>query len=300
MSSETHQEYELFRRDDCWISVFTAMASPCEIHLVCLKKSEAESLASLALAETRRIEHKYSRYREDNVVHTINHAHGQAVSVDEETAGLLQYADQCYRLSDGLFDITSGVLRKAWTFDGREAVVDHALIESLQNIMGWSKVTWTGDTLTLQPGMEIDFGGIGKEYAVDRVAQLLLSESGHSLMVNFGGDVRVTSPDSKPRTWTIGIENPQQENAPVGQIELGSGALATSGDSRRFCWYQGKRLGHILNPLTGWPAADAPRSVTVIADQCLEAGFLSTLAMLHGSDAENFLEAQEVTFHCIR
>jgi len=276
------------------------MAGNCEVHLVCSEKSEAESLASLALVETRRIERKYSRYRDDNIVHTINNAVGKPVGVDPETAGLLRFADQCYELSEGLFDITSGVLRRAWTFDGREADVNHTLIEELRDIVGWDKVSWAGESLTLLPGMEIDFGGIGKEYAVDRVAQLLCAESSRSIMVNFGGDIRVTNPHTETRVWTIGIEDPLMENAPIGQIELRHGSVATSGDARRYCWHEGKRLGHILNPLTGWPVAEAPRSVTVVADQCLEAGFLSTLAMLHGAEAESFLKAQDVTYHCIR
>jgi thiamine biosynthesis lipoprotein len=290
----------LIEQDGCWIAVFAAMASNCEVHLVCPARSEAESLASLALAETRRIEQKYSRYRDDNIVHTLNHATGQTVSVDEETAGLLRFADQCFDLSDGRFDITSGVLRRAWTFDGREAVVDENQIRSLLEVVGWRKVEWTGQTLTLLPGMEIDFGGIGKEYAVDRVAQLLRARSGRSIMVNFGGDIRVTDGDPEARVWTIGIENPQDETLPVGQIELRHGSVATSGDARRYCWHEGKRLGHILNPLTGWPVTEAPRSVTVVADQCLEAGFLSTLAMLHGAEAESFLKAQGVVYHCVR
>ena len=276
------------------------MAGPCEIHLHGISKSEAEELASLSVFETRRIEQKFSRYRDDNIIHAINGSDGTPVEVDEETARLLTYSDQCYNVSARLFDITSGVLRKTWTFDGREIEVVEAGIASLLKLVGWEKVIWNGTTITLHPGMELDLGGVGKEYAVDRVAQMLFDACSAPLMVNFGGDIRTICPADQPRIWTIGIERPDSENSAVGQIALTSGAVATSGDARRFCIHQGRRLGHILNPLTGWPVSGAPRSVTVIAELCVEAGFLSTLAMLQGESAEEFLGAQQVEFHCIR
>ena len=148
--------------------------------------------------------------------------------------------------------------------------------------------------------MEIDLGGIGKEYAADRVADLVAPVGRDAVLVNFGGDIRAIARADDRRPWTIGIEEPDRERSAVGQIELAEGGVATSGDSRRFCVVDGVRLGHILDPRTGWPVADAPRSVTVVADTCTAAGFLATMAMLHGPDAEAFLEAQHVTYHCIR
>ena len=295
MASET---YELDLREDCRVAVYSAMAGPCEIHMAGVDKSEADKLASLALAETRRIEQKYSRYRDDNIVSAINNAHGQPVEVDAETAGLLQFADQCFQISDGKFDITSGVLRRAWKFDGREARPDRNFIDSLLATVGWDRVKWTGESLALQPGMEIDLGGLGKEYAVDRVAQMLTGASSASIMVNFGGDIRVLSSTRESRLWTIGIESPDRENEALGHIELRDGGVATSGDSQRYCLYRNRRLGHILNPLTGWPVAGAPRSITVIGRNCLEAGFLATLAMLQGKEARQFLDLQGVEYHC--
>lgn len=293
-------ELTLRRSDNCWKAEFTAMASPCEVLIDIATESEARFLASLALAETRRVEQKFSRYRDDNIIHAINNSNGQPVQLDEETARMLAYADSCFNLSAGMFDITSGVLRKAWRFDGQPANPDKELIKKLMTAVGWSKVTLTDTSITLQPGMQIDLGGIGKEYAVDRVAQLVSDKAGCSMMVNFGGDIRAITRDSKPDAWTIGIEKPENEAKVAGVIELRNGAIATSGDSRRFCLYKGKRLGHILDPRTGWPVKNGPRSVTVIAGQCTEAGLLATLAMLHGAKAEEFLQAQDVTFHCIR
>jgi len=276
------------------------MASPCDILVRCENESDAGHLASLAFTETRRIERKFSRYRDDNIVYAINNSKGTPIEADRELARLLDYADQCYRLSDGLFDITSGVLRKAWKFDGSEFKPDEDLIESLLEIVGWNKVDWDGTYLRLMPGMEIDFGGIGKEYAVDIVADILFRDSGFPLMVNFGGDIRGVTSAEQPIPWIVGIEDPKQEKSAIGQIDLTYGGIATSGDLRRFCLVDGNRMGHILNPLTGWPVAGAPRSITVVGNFCVEAGFLATLAMLQGPRAEEFLKEQDASAHCIR
>jgi thiamine biosynthesis lipoprotein len=300
MTSKSRFEHRLTRDKTHWTIGFDAMASPCEILVRCKTRSEAEQLASLALSETRRIEQTFSRYRDDNIVYKINHSDGAAIAADDELARLLNYAEQCYRLSDGLFDITSGVLRRAWRFDGSEYAPDEKLIASIQELVGWDKVAWDGESLRLRPGMEIDFGGIGKEYAVDIVAELLFRTIEVPVMVNFGGDIRAITSDPNPIPWVVGIESPDRENSAVGEIKLTNGGVATSGDLRRFCLVNGQRLGHILNPRTGWPVAGAPRSVTVLGNYCVEAGFLATLSILHGSDAESFLESQDAQAHCVR
>jgi len=283
-----------------WAITYAAMAGPCEILVRNGGAGGVEELASLAYAETIRIEHKFSRYRDDNVVHAINHSDGARVPVDEETSRLLHYAGQCHELSDGRFDITSGVLRRAWVFDGRVAAPDRALIQSLRGRVGWSRVQFDGTAISIQRGMEIDLGGIGKEYAADRVAELVAAAAGTSVLVNFGGDIRAIARGEDRRRWTIGIEEPGRENTAVGQIEISEGGVATSGDSHRYCIVDGVRLGHTLDPRSGWPVAGAPHSVTVIADTCTVAGFLATMAILHGPGAETFLEAQSVKYHCIR
>ena len=151
------------------------------------------------------------------------------------------------------------------------------------------------------PGMEIDFGGIGKEFAVDRAAALLRQETSVSCLVNLGGDLAVTSRPKQRDTWKVGIEAVNQRtHMPASLLNLQIGALATSGDQRRFLLEAGIRYGHILDPLTGWPIKDAPRSITVAADTCIQAGMLSTLAMLQGKGAETFLSAQDVSYWCDR
>jgi thiamine biosynthesis lipoprotein len=287
----------LERRDDHWVGHFMAMGSPCELLVDGDDRALALDLTTIAHAEAKRIEHKFSRYRDDNVVHRIHAAAGRAVEVDDETAKLLDYADQCYRLSDGKFDVTSGVLRAAWKFDGSDRVPAQAQIDALLPRVGWDKVSWKPPLLILPAGMEIDLGGIGKEYAVDKTAQLIRARSDVSVVINFGGDLYITGVRANGECWRIGVDDPQASGRhALGQIKLVRGGICTSGDARRFLLRNGVRYGHILNPKTGWPVRNAPRSVTVVANTCIEAGMLATFAMLESDNAENFLREQNVKF----
>lgn len=299
--SNTKSIQNLERHSGYWRGRFHAMASPCELLIEVNNKYDAEELLNIAQTETLRIEKKFSRYSDNNIIFQINHAKGKKIEVDEETAGLLDYAHQCFELSDGLFDITSGVLRAAWHFDGSDNVPANSVIKKLVENIGWNKVLWESPYLTLPEGMEIDLGGVGKEYAVDRTALLLQQGSAASVLINYGGDLYANKARKNGEGWIIGIENPN-ENAKkqIKEYELKSGGVATSGDVHRYLLKDNIRYSHILNPKTGWPVSDAPRTITVIAGTCTEAGILSTFAMLQGKDAETFLQEQGVIYWCIR
>jgi len=273
------------------------MASPCSVLVDTDERDEAEALLAIAEMEVRRIEEKFSRYRRGNVVDGINRSDGVPVEVDPETALLIEYAAACYRMSGGMFDITSGALRRVWKFDGSSRVPGPTAVRECLRHVGWQRVEWTNPVLTLPRGMEIDLGGIGKEYAVDRAAARISERTRSSFVVNFGGDLYVSGTRRGGRTWGVGIDDPDRagESALI-RLDVTSGGIATSGDARRFVTWRGKRLGHILNPRTGWPIEGAPRSVTVAGPTCIEAGTLSTLAYLQGSGARSYLEQQAVQF----
>ena len=274
---------------------FTAMGTPCEVQVETRDSRLAGQLARIGEAEARRIEEKYTRYKPTGVVWAINNAGGQPVEVDEETAGLIDYAAQVHALSEGRFDVTSGVLRRAWKFDGSDRVPEPEQVAALMPLIGWNKVNWERPRLTLPPGMEIDLGGICKEYAVDRAAMAIMAASAEAgacpALVNFGGDLRTTRAKAGGR-WAVAIETLDPAKVSGGLLHIGEGAIATSGDAKRFLLKDGKRYSHILDPRTGWPVEGPPRSVTVAAKTCVQAGTLSTLAMLLGPEAERFLKAE--------
>lgn len=280
---------------------FSAMNGPCELLFNTLDADLAKKLTQAAAGEVWRIQNKYSRYDRRSLCTQINQSQGHPVAIDAETYQLLNFAQQCYQISNGLFDITSGVLGKAWHFDGSDKLPCPEFIASLLTQMGWHKVRFNRHQIILPEDMALDFGGIGKEYAVDKVVQQLNKLApGMSILVNFGGDLAITCAKPHHQSWRIGIENPNRQNQAKAAITIKQGALATSGDANRYLVKDGIRYSHILNPKTGWPIADAPRSVTVAAPQCVSAGMLSTIAILQGKDAEAFLEAQEVEYWCFR
>lgn len=271
---------------------FKAMGTPCDIQLFAKTGARAKKVAELAIADVRRLEMRYSRYRNDSFLAKINRvaAVGGRITVDVETAGLLNYAAACHQQSDGLFDITSGILRRAWRFD-LGCLPDEELIQALLDKIGWHKLRWQAPVLEfLIPGMEIDFGGIVKEYAVDRAAALCWSAGIRHGVVNLGGDIKIIGPRADGEPWRIGIRHPRQREAVVETLLLHQGALASSGDYERCVIVDGIRYGHILNPETGWPVKHLA-SASVVGDFCVVAGSASTIAMLKEDQGPGWLES---------
>jgi thiamine biosynthesis lipoprotein len=279
---------------------FVAMASGCEVRVAGIGAKRARILARQAIDEVRRIEVKYSRYLHGSVVSRINTAAGSGewVEVDTETTDLLDFAGRMHALSGGLFDATSGILRQAWDFKlGR--LPEPGQIEALLPRIGWQHVAREGRRIRLtQPGMELDFGGFGKEYAADRAATLLQAHGVRYGMVNLGGDIRVVGgpPDGSP--WRLGIQHPREADRLIAEIAVARGALATSGDYERHFIHEGVRYCHVLDPRTGWPVSHW-QSVSVTAPACLAAGALTTIAMLKAEQALEFLDAQGVGYLAI-
>ena len=280
---------------------FQAMASRCEVRLYAPDASTARAWADAAIAEVRRIEAKYSRYRDDSVTTAINRsAGGKAVDVDAETAGLIHFGAALHAQSGGRFDLTSGVLRRAWDFKAQRVPSQQQVAELLP-LIGWTQVEWRDGRVRLpQPGMEIDFGGIGKEYAADRAGTTLIENGAVHGLVNLGGDVRVigAAPDGTP--WRVAVQDPRgRPGETLARLDVSSGAMATSGDYERFIIVNGRRYCHLMDPRTGWPVG-AWQSVSVVAPLAVAAGACATLAMLHPVDEGlEFLSAQGVRYLAI-
>ena len=280
---------------------FSAMASRCEALVHASDEATARAWSDAAIAEVRRIETKYSRYRDDSVTTAINRAAGgAAIAVDEETAALLDFGAELHAQSDGLFDLSSGVLRRAWDFK-LARLPDPTELGRLLELVGWAQVEWTAPSLRLpRAGMEIDFGGIGKEYAADRAATAMAERGAVHGLVNLGGDVRVLGPRPDGSPWRISIQDPRgPPGATVAHLEVPQGALATSGDYERYFELDGRRYCHLLDPRSGWPVAFW-RSVSVVAPVCVAAGACATIAMLKPIDeALAFLEQQGLRYLAI-
>lgn len=278
---------------------FAAMGSRCEIRIAAADAATADLIARQAIAEVRRIEGKYSRYRSDSVVGRINAAAGlHGVACDDETSALLDYAGTLHAASEGRFDITSGVLRKAWDFRSN-VLPQRAALDALLPLVGWHGVVrGKGSVFLPRRGMELDFGGFGKEYAVDRAAEVLASLGVEHGYVNLGGDMRFLGPRPNGAPWSIGIQDPRDMAATVASIPVSRGALATSGDYERFIDVDGRRYCHVLDPRSGMPVSYW-RSVSVLAPLAIAAGSCTTTTMLLEKDGLDFIDRSGLPYLAI-
>ena len=237
------------------------------------------------------LETRYSRYRPESIVSVINQRAGSGVftEVDPETQALLDLAGRLWDASGGLFDITSGPLRQAWDFRA-DGGADPAQIESALALVGWQQIEWRGPSLHLPaPGMEIDLGGLAKEYAADSVISFMRSLSIASALIELAGDVATIGDSEDGSPWRVGIQDPDGAGS-LCAVQLSNAAIATSGNYARRLDHEGKQYGHLLNPQTGWPI-EGPSSVSVLDSHCLTAGAVATVACLHAEkDSRAWLE----------
>lgn len=278
---------------------FQAMGSPCSMQFYTNSELKAESVKQLVINRIAQLEERYSRYRDDSLISEINRRAGSGAKtpIDKETVALLQYAEQCYRESGGLFDVTSGVLRQLWHLNQTELPLKNQ-IQAVLPLIGWEKVQWDTQSVYLpRVGMQLDFGGIVKEYAADAVAGLLHQQGIHNGIIELGGDIKVVGPLPDGQGWPVAIRDPRQPDNVIAQFKLASGALASSGDYERFQLIDGIRYSHLLNPKTGYPVAGL-RAVSVIAEHCVVAGSVATIAMLKANSGLRWLQACGLPFLC--
>ena len=256
------------------------MGCPCEIRIGLPTGGDPRPIIDACMIEIRRFEAKYSRYDANSIVSKINQAAGKAaVRIDDETCKILDYATVCFELSDGKFDITSGVLRRVWNSRTRTIPSDEDL-EQVIAVIGWEKVRREEDTIFLPvSAMEIDLGGVVKEYVADAVVNLLHDRDISSGFVNLGGDIAIIGPGLDGSAWEIGISDPDSPDSAIAKISLNEGAITTSGGYERYIEIDGERFSHLLDPTTGRPIKSL-LSVSVIAGQAIVAGSISTVALL--------------------
>lgn len=281
---------------------FKTMGGPARFKFYAETENRAQEIYTLVLQELERLDKTYSNYSATSYVADINRSagHKDGITVDDETAGLLDYADRCYHMSDGLFDITSGILHKIWDFHAKHPrIPSQKEIDQILTCVGWDKVEWKRPHLKLPiEGMVLDFGGIVKEYAVDSIVKLCHQHQIFHGLIELGGDIGVLGPHMDGRSWNIGITHPSDSSNCFALVPLAQGAIATSGDYERNIKINDTVYPHILNPITGYPVQGV-HSVTVISEHCLIAGSLTTIGFLKGDQGKDWLLDLHVPFMVI-
>jgi thiamine biosynthesis lipoprotein len=246
-------------------------------------RSRAEAVARAAENEALRIERKFSRFREGSIVSEIVRNAGRTpVAADDETVALVEAALDLARLTGGRFDPTVGVMRRVWNFRQSRVPTDEEIGALLPLVDHRAVSVRDGTVFLRRAGMELDLGGVGKEYAVDRVAGLLVAHGVSSALVNFAGDVRTIGGRGDGRPWSIGVADPRAPGRCRFAVRLIGGAgVATSGDYERCFIVNGARYHHLLDATTGRPARGV-MSATVVAASTFLAGRIASAAFLLG------------------
>jgi len=267
---------------------FRAMATTCEVQYTAPQGDpQAARFEAAAQAWVHGFEAKYSRFQPGSVVSRINAAAGKAwVEVDAETEMMLSLCQTLHFMTRGLLDASALPLLLLWNWKADPPVIPTpGQIEAALKRVGWSKVQrQNGRVFLPEAGMGLDFGGFGKEYAVDLVALMALDHGLTDVLVDFGHDLRAHGAPPGKAAWHIGLEDPKQPGRTWASVGLTGQAIASSGDYLRRFEVNGRRFGHILDPRTGWPVANGCTQATVIAGTCLQAGMLSTAAFIGGLD----------------
>ena len=276
--------------------VFEAMGTVCRVS-VGGTPTVLQTLPGQVLQWVASFEAKYSRFLTDSWISQINQAAGSHwVAVDAEVEKLFALCDQMVFLTRGVFDPTALPLIRLWNWKATPPQVPQdAQIETARQCVGWKKVQRApGKVFLPQPGMCLDLGGMGKEFAVDQVALLCRARGATGVLVDFGADIRVSGPppDGRP-AWHIGLDDPKKPGKPWCGLGVADAAVATSGDYLRKFEINGRRFGHIVDVRTGRPVDNGCRGVSVLAPNCTLAGMLSTATFVLGpEEGLRLIEAQ--------
>lgn len=268
-------------------ATFKAMGTICRFTVETESPTAADEFRARAVAWVDRFEATFSRFLPDSLLSRINAAAGhEAVALGREEAELFTLCDRLFWQTDGIFDPTSLSLTRLWTEAGRRGSLPTTEeIGRCRALMGWDRVRWTGDSIfLLEEGMELDLGGIGKEYAVDRIVEMGRDFGYPSMLVDFGQDVRAYGQAPQGGPWRIGLEHPDRPGHSWMGLAIQDRAVATSGDYQRYITIGGTRYPHVIDPRTGMPISGETRAVTAVSASCTEAGVLAKSILILGHD----------------
>lgn len=252
----------------------------------------AQELAEAALDRIDQLEAQLTVYRDDSEVSRLNRSAGnQPVRVESRLFGLLELARQIWHETGGAFDISVGALIKAWGFFRRAGhVPDKEELQSVRQKMGMRHVHLDDKEQTVafrRQGLEINLGSIGKGYALDRVVEDLRERWGCTSALVHGGHSSIFALGNEPggkHGWSIGLLDPDDATRRIAQLRLRDRGMATSAATFQNLEYQGRKLPHLLDPRTGWPA-EGMRMATVTAPSAAQADALATAFFILGIDA---------------
>jgi thiamine biosynthesis lipoprotein len=264
---------------------FRAMGTWCQLMFTEPSKSAGDYFLQQAIDWVANFEARYSRFLPTSLVSQINASAGRNwVDLDEESERLFMLCHELNFYSRGAFDPSALPLVQLWNWKtSPPRIPANAEIRNAMQFVGWSRIQRKRGAIFLpEKGMQIDLGGIGKEYAVDLVVQLAQEHGVANALIDFGQDLRVIGlPPDKP-AWHVGLEDPKQPGKCWASLAIRDRAVTSSGDYLRNFTHEGRRYGHIIDPRSGYPVDNGCLVVSIVASTCTIAGFLSTTAFILG------------------
>jgi len=263
-----------------------------------IEKSHFDYIESIM----EQIDETMNRFKEESEVAKVNRLAGEeAVQVTEETYHIIKTAKEYALRSEGRFEPTIGPLVDLWAIgNGGSEVPPIAEIDAAKQLIDFNKLELNDDSLTVklqQKGMTLDLGAIAKGYAADVIASYLQEQGFTSAIIDLGGNILAmgSKPDKSP--WRIGIQSPDENRGEhLGTISVVNKTIVTSGVYERYFIYDNKQYHHIIDPFTGYPAANELASATIITEKSMHADAMSTTVFLLGlEEGMAFVESTENT-----
>lgn len=264
---------------------FFSMSTRCRVNAHGTAPDAIRDFQREAVDWVAQFEARYSRFIPDSLISRINTAAGEHwVETDAETDRLFDLCQELFFFTRGSFDPTALPLIRLWNWKQHPPTLPaEDALRAARELVGWNQVQRRRGAIFLpRPGMSIDLGGIGKEYAVDCVTNMAIQRGIANVLVDFGQDVRVRGHAPNKKFWCIGLDDPMLPGHCWTGVAVTDHAVATSGDYLRNFQVNGRRYGHIIDPRTGFPAHNDCRAASVIAPSCTIAGLLSTSVCILG------------------
>ena len=304
LSSHLGRPFSLHKERDLSVLSFQAFGTSCKVKFSPLDSINHEFISSEIVFWVSNFEKRYSRYLTKSWLSLVNKSAGvEAVKFTDEDRPILSAAHYTFFKSNQTIDPSCLPLTRLWqNAKEQNQLPEDSAIHQANSLVNWHNVVLTEEEIFLpESGMGLDFGGFGKEFAVDQVSEKLKTLSCRNYLIDFGGDIFAAGYSAEDLPWKVGIEGPKGGEKPAFVLNLCNQALATSGNYRRFFDLNGKRYGHTIDNRTGYPTIHSELSASVISPSCLISGIISTSCLMVGKEeALRMIESEWNAEGCIQ
>ena len=280
--------YSFHKEREIAVLSFQAFGTTCKVKYSIFDSIDYEFVSQQVIQWVQGFEQRYSRYLENSWLSLVTASAGvKPIPLTQEDVLTLRAGSFAYFQSNQTIDPSCLPLTALWQkAKAKNQVPQESEISEAKELVNWQNVQISEDEIYLPfEGMGLDFGGFGKEFAVDQVSEKLRNLNCENFLVDFGGDIFASGFASEGISWKVGIEKPQGTDQPVFVANLTNMSLATSGNYRKFFDLNNKRYGHTIDHRTGYPTIHSELSASVISPSCLKSGIISTSCLMSGKQA---------------